>query len=397
MDSISVSPESPIDINFEVDDDDESDALSDVEFPTEFLDARTKSFPRDTLGSQDHPMNWDSYVVASAAGCSSPVVEHMDTADVEMECQVSDICEYLINVFSDFGKYTRFLRYSGNVAQDLLDLLQKLLDHAPLEPRFRAVLYVALVRLCRKSGLYPRCFSLEDVNVNLHDFPLSNGGFGEVYRANYNGEVVHDVVSGIEYLHKNGVVHGDLKSVNILVTDSERACLADFGLSYVTDASGLKGHLLSSNHAEGGTAGFEAPELVDPDIEFSRRTKASDIYAFGMVCYEMFTGERPFSKVKPVALITRIMRGQHPEKPRGELYEERGLTDDIWLLMKRCWNRVPDDRPTIAQIKQSLPRLESEWRNEEWTRSSRPGFDSTSGKVDVTLTSALPHLKSLVK
>ncbi|KAG5717581.1 Light-sensor Protein kinase [Termitomyces sp. T112] len=474
MDSISVSSESPIDFHFEADNDDESDTLSDMELPTEFLNARTKSFPRDTLGSQDHPMNWDNYVVASAAGCSSPV-EHMDTADVERGCQVSDICEYLLNVFSDFGKYTRFLGYNGNVAQDLLDLLQKLLDHAPLEPRFRAVLYVALVRLCRKSGLYPRCFSLEDVNVNLHDLPLSNGGFGEVYRANYNGEVVcakvvrmyqssnqaflhksfsreavvwgqlshpnilpfygihrlndprrrlclispwmtngnvsdflttrphldrtpfvHDVVSGIEYLHENGVVHGDLKSLNILVTDSERACLADFGLSYVTDASGLKGHLLSSNHAEGGTAGFEAPELVDPDNEFSRRTKASDIYAFGMVCYEMFTGERPFSKVKPVALITRIMRGQHPEKPRGEMYEERGLTDDVWSLMKRCWNRLPDDRPTIAQIKQCLPRLELEWRNEEWTRSSRPGFDSTSGQVDVTLTSALPHLKSLV-
>ena len=97
------------------------------------------------------------------------------------------------------------------MAQDLLDLLQKvrvgkpcfcssfvierdplvqLLDHAPLEPRFRAVLYVALVRLCRKSELYPRCFSLDDVNINLQDIPLSNGGFSEVYSAQYNGKPV---------------------------------------------------------------------------------------------------------------------------------------------------------------------------------------------------------------
>lgn len=98
---------------------------------------------------------------------------------------------------------------------------------------------------------------------------------------------IHDIASGMDYLHENGVVHGDLKSLNILVSDSERACLADFGLSYVIDVSGLRGQPFSSNHAEGGTAGFEAPELIDPDNEFSRRTKESDVYAFGMVCYEV--------------------------------------------------------------------------------------------------------------
>ncbi|KAG6873353.1 hypothetical protein C0995_000213 [Termitomyces sp. Mi166 len=441
MDPMSMSPEPNIRI-LEIDD--ENDGSSYMkDFPTDFLNAQTKSFPRDALQrSQGQPVDWDSYVVVSAVDCPSPV-ERMDTTNVEIGNQVSAICEHLVDVFSDFGKYTKFLNYRGEVAQDLLDLLQKLLDHAPLAPRFRAILYVALVRLCRKSELYPRCFSLDDVNVHLHDFPLSNGGFGEVYRANYNGKVVcakvvkmyqssnqallhksfsreavvwgqlshpkilpfygihrlndlrrrlclispwmtngnindflkirpqldrtphiHDVASGMEYLHENGVVHGDLKSLNILVTDSERACLADFGLSYVTDARGLKGQSLSSDHAEGGTAGFEAPELVDPDNEFSRRTEASDVYAFGM----MFTGERPFGKVKPAVLINRIIRGQYPKQPMGEVY----------------------------QIKKFLPRLELERQTEEWMRVRRAGFDLSNGQDDVTLTSALPHLKSLV-
>ncbi|KAG6899260.1 hypothetical protein C0993_011892, partial [Termitomyces sp. T159_Od127] len=208
---------------------------------------------------------------------------------------------------------------------------------------------------------------------------------------------IHDVALGMEYLHENGVTHGDLKSVNILVTDSERACLADFGLSYVTDVSGFKGQPFSSNHAAGGTAGFQAPELVDPDNESSRRTKETDVYAFGMVCYEVFTGKHPFGKINPVALIMKIMRGQHPEKPSGNEYQERGLTNDMWSLMESCWSRLPEDRPTVSQILQCLPHLEREREQpEEWTYGRRSGFESTNGQVDATLANALPHLRALL-
>ncbi|KAG6877903.1 hypothetical protein C0992_009096 [Termitomyces sp. T32_za158] len=394
MDTASMSTDSGVEIVVE-EADDENDASNDMEgFPTDFLLARTSSFPRSTLNSQDQTMDWDSFVVASASDCPSPV-EHMDTDNVEIGNQISNICKYLVDVLSDRSKYATFLRYRDSAAQDLLDLLQKLLDHAPLEQHFRELLCVALVRLCRKAGLYPRCFSLENVDVNFLEFPFSNGGFGEVYKANHNGKVIRDVASGMQYLHENGVVHGDLKSLNILVTDSQRACLADFGLSYVTDITGLRGQPFSSNHAEGGTAGFEAPELLDPDDESSRRTKASDVYAFGMVCYEMFTGERPFGRVNPVALIKKIMRGQHPAKPSGNKYQERGLTDNMWSLMESCWSPLPENRPTVAQILKFLPHFEPErQRPEEWTESRKSGFDSTDGQT--TLTNALPHLRSLL-
>lgn len=89
----------------------------------------------------------------------------------------------------------------------------------------------------------------------------------------------------MEYLHKNGVVHGDLKPINILVAEPEQALLTDFGFSYVTDDHGLQNQNLSSVHAPGGTWMYEAPErLEDPK---SRRTRASDVFSFGMVCYEV--------------------------------------------------------------------------------------------------------------
>lgn len=94
------------------------------------------------------------------------------------------------------------------------------------------------------------------------------------------------MASGLLYLHNNGVIHGDLKGANILISDSGRACLADLGLSCVRDANGLKTASLSSN-PEGGAARFQAPELFHPEIESPIRTKASDVYAFSLVCYEV--------------------------------------------------------------------------------------------------------------
>ncbi|KNZ76888.1 Interleukin-1 receptor-associated kinase 4 [Termitomyces sp. J132] len=89
----------------------------------------------------------------------------------------------------------------------------------------------------------------------------------------------------MEHLHENGVVHGDLKSLNILVAEPEQALLTDFGFFYVTDDNGLQGPTLSSSHALGSTRAYEAPErLEDPE---SRRTTKSDVFAFGMVCYEV--------------------------------------------------------------------------------------------------------------
>jgi len=73
---------------------------------------------------------------------------------------------------------------------------------------------------------------------------------------------------------------------NILVTESKRACLADFGFSSVIDSQGLKTASLSSAAQEGGTVRFQAPELIDPQFEGSR-SQASDIYAFALVCYEV--------------------------------------------------------------------------------------------------------------
>ena len=71
-----------------------------------------------------------------------------------------------------------------------------------------------------------------------------------------------------------------------MITESHRACLADFGFSSVMDSHGLNRLSLSSASNACGTVRFHAPELIDPATEDSR-SKLSDVYAFGCVCYEV--------------------------------------------------------------------------------------------------------------
>jgi serine/threonine protein kinase len=114
-----------------------------------------------------------------------------------------------------------------------------------------------------------------------------------------------DVALGLEYLHGENIIHGDLKGVrlrlslaswitcvtmliqvNILVSPSRRACLSDFGLATARDSKPTVRTYMSTSRAT-GTLRWQAPELLlDTDTD-SRTTFATDVYAFAMVCYEV--------------------------------------------------------------------------------------------------------------
>jgi len=73
---------------------------------------------------------------------------------------------------------------------------------------------------------------------------------------------------------------------NILVTNSRRACLADFGLATAQNSRSLL-EASTATHRSGGTLRWQAPELLDPDDEDGHNSFASDVYAYACVCYEV--------------------------------------------------------------------------------------------------------------
>ncbi|KAF6757190.1 kinase-like domain-containing protein [Ephemerocybe angulata] len=166
--------------------------------------------------------------------------------------------------------------------------------------------------------------------------------------------LLSDIASGIAYLHECEVIHGDLKGANILVSISGRACLADFGLSKVSDPLLMRWTSVNTVTTTGGTLRWQAPELFTPedDGEVVVTTK-SDIYSFACVCYEIMTGHVPFYQVsQPFTVIIKVMGGARPSKPLPDepAFQQYGLSGSLWDLMGECWQQDPEDRPTAAEI-----------------------------------------------
>ncbi|RXW24296.1 hypothetical protein EST38_g1563 [Candolleomyces aberdarensis] len=181
-----------------------------------------------------------------------------------------------------------------------------------------------------------------------------------------------DVLSGLSYLHRNNIVHGDIKGANVLVGSQGRACLADLGLSRLIDAQILTWTSILSTIAPWGTLLWQAPELLSAQLQdqenFPPPTTSTDIYALGCLAYEIFTGLLPFAE-----LLTRgrsyiqahrtisiqvVKHGKHPQEPAADspAYLYYGLTQSIWDMMKECWHREARHRPSADNLS-NLPDL----------------------------------------
>ncbi|KAF7985810.1 hypothetical protein HWV62_461 [Athelia sp. TMB] len=177
---------------------------------------------------------------------------------------------------------------------------------------------------------------------NLQDFLHAKGDYVDCIR------LALDVAQGLEYLHQENIVHSDLKSMNVLVSANERAFLADFGIAKSVDTGTYK-----QTTELNGTLYWMAPELfTENESSSAHATKASDIFAFGLVCYEMFSGLTPFDGVVSIGFPPSY-RGKRPPFPGdGTPAEARGLHPYIWEHIEECWAQDPNDRPSAEQAVQ---------------------------------------------
>ncbi|KAK1221566.1 Rho guanine nucleotide exchange factor [Marasmius sp. AFHP31] len=158
-----------------------------------------------------------------------------------------------------------------------------------------------------------------------------------------------DVASGLAFLHHTNIVHGDLKGVNILITPDLRACIGSFGsaltaLDSYDDDDSLNDCLPSSMR-------WMAPELLNTELPVS--TTQSDMFAYGCVCYEIFTGRIPFYDLSDTsALYALVFRRQHPSRPA-----DLNPDDPIWEFITSFWNHDPSLRPTAADALDHIQRL----------------------------------------
>ena len=145
---------------------------------------------------------------------------------------------------------------------------------------------------------------------------------------------IHDVASGLAYLHEKEVVHQDIKPDNILIDDAGNYLITDFGVS-TRARSTLRKSVVSST--AGGTTAYMGPE------RFSRQpapTKASDIWSFGAMCYELLDGYVPFGEI-----------GGGMQKGGAEIPAlQANVSDALKYTITKMLQKETWDRPTAATL-----------------------------------------------
>ncbi|KDN39473.1 hypothetical protein RSAG8_08768, partial [Rhizoctonia solani AG-8 WAC10335] len=155
-----------------------------------------------------------------------------------------------------------------------------------------------------------------------------------------------DVASGLEYMHRQNTVHGDLKAANVLVSSDSIARLSDFDFSVMSQASSLV--FTESSNSRSGSVRWVAPEMLAE--EAPKRTEESDVYALGMTLLEILTGEVPYPQCRmDFSVIMAVTRGTLPVRPTKQLNND-AQGNLVWTVVLTCWSRDPEERPYAGQV-----------------------------------------------
>jgi serine/threonine protein kinase len=162
------------------------------------------------------------------------------------------------------------------------------------------------------------------------------------------GHITGEILQALDYIHHHGVVHRDLKPENIMVGPGDKIKLIDFGLAGQEGSRRLTFAKLTQVM---GTPNYISPEQV----KGKRGDARSDIYAVGVMLYEMLTGKCPFDGPNPFAIMNERLLN-NPEPPR-ELNPE--ISPEIQEIIYRAMEREPQNRyPTAREFAHDLTHPE---------------------------------------
>ncbi|KAK9824876.1 hypothetical protein WJX74_002458 [Apatococcus lobatus] len=174
-----------------------------------------------------------------------------------------------------------------------------------------------------------------------------------------------ELASGMAYVHSLGILHGDLKGPNILLTASSEDArgftskISDFGLSR-----------LCSNNAEietktSGTVTHAPPELLSD----GHLSQAGDVFAFGVMLWEMWNSQHAWSGLLPYQVLFAVFKGKRLEMPEN-------APSSFADLVKACMAQTPAERPSFAQILDMIAALQLA---QSWCWYGR--FSTTNGRL----------------
>uniref|UniRef100_A0A8C8D3M8 Mitogen-activated protein kinase kinase kinase n=1 Tax=Oncorhynchus tshawytscha TaxID=74940 RepID=A0A8C8D3M8_ONCTS len=141
------------------------------------------------------------------------------------------------------------------------------------------------------------------------------------------------IAGGMNYLHLHKIIHRDLKSPNMLITHDDLVKISDFGTSKELIDKSMK-------MSFAGTVAWMAPEVIRNEPV----SEKVDIWSFGVVLWEMLTGEVPYKDVDSSAIIWGVGNNSL------NLPIPESCPDGFKILLRQCWNCKPRNRPSFRQI-----------------------------------------------
>jgi serine/threonine-protein kinase len=155
--------------------------------------------------------------------------------------------------------------------------------------------------------------------------------------------ILLDVCEALREAHSQGVIHRDLKPGNVLLRDGDRAVVVDFGMAkIVTGGGGTGTTALTEHNMVFGTPEYMAPEQARGD-ELDARC---DVYATGIILYELLTGSVPFKGPTPLNVLTAHLT--EPAMPPRQRAPERGISTALEAVTMHAVAKDPGDRYATA-------------------------------------------------
>ncbi|KAH9143919.1 hypothetical protein AeRB84_012103 [Aphanomyces euteiches] len=157
--------------------------------------------------------------------------------------------------------------------------------------------------------------------------------------------VVYELICGLASIHEFGVIHGDLRCSNVLVTDDNHVAISDFGFSR---SAAMNLTQYSGQEPSGDMINWSSPEMV---FRGRKVGSATDIWSFAMTVYHLLSKEIPFNgRTKfeiESALRTDNERPARPPKLNPAL-------DPLWNQLEKCWLKDPSERPTARVLQKFM-------------------------------------------
>ena len=203
--------------------------------------------------------------------------------------------------------------------------------------------------------------------------------------------MAYQLAAALLYLHRNGIIHRDIKLENIGLDRNGNVKLIDFGLSMYAPG------LVYDTTAPPGSKLYMAPEMLTQHAFDAK----CEVYTYGLMLYEIFTGRTAFADAKSVEHLKKLQKKEDSLPVTNADISQRfgdGLPPaEFWEFAKQCWRYNPDERPTMEDVVSNIVALgvhatipNSRTAENFWLQCSSSVF-----RASLLISEILPHTKKV--